>query len=120
MLAPSGPGRPHPRSFGTFPRVLGRYVREQPTISLEEAIRKMTTLPASRIGITDRGSLTVGAAADIVVLDPHSIADTSTFDDPWQLARGVHTVLVNGTPTLLDGEFTKNHAGRLLQKRKPA
>ncbi|AWT52163.1 N-acyl-D-amino-acid deacylase family protein [Mycolicibacterium smegmatis] len=120
MLAPSGPGRPHPRSFGTFPRVLGRYVREQPTMSLEEAIRKMTTLPASRIGITDRGSLTVGAAADIVVLDPHSIADTSTFDDPWQLARGVHTVLVNGTPTLLDGEFTKNHAGRLLQKRKPA
>lgn len=120
MLAPVGPGKPHPRSFGTFLRVLGRYVRDQPAIPLEEAIRKMTTLPASRIGVTDRGSLTVGAAADIVVLDPDSVTDTSTYDDPWQLARGVCTVLVNGTPTLLDGEFTKNHAGRLLEKRGPA
>jgi N-acyl-D-amino-acid deacylase len=120
MLARTGPGRPHPRSFGTFPRVLGRYVRDQGTMTLEEAIRKMTTLPASRIGVADRGSLTVGAAADVVVLDPDSIADTSTFDDPWQLARGVRTVLVNGTPALLDGSFTGHRAGTLLEKRRPA
>jgi N-acyl-D-amino-acid deacylase len=120
ILARTGPGRPHPRSFGTFPRVLARYVRDQGVMTLEEAIRKMTTLPASRIGVTDRGSLTVGAAADVVVLDPDSIADTSTFDDPWQLARGVRTVLVNGTPAMLDGDFTGRRTGRLLQKGGPA
>jgi N-acyl-D-amino-acid deacylase len=116
MLAPTGPGRPHPRSFGTFPRVLGRYVRTEGALGLEDAIRKMTSLPASRIGVADRGTLAVGAAADVVVFDPDSIHDTSTFDDPWQLARGVRTVLVNGTPAVLDGEFTGRRAGRLVAK----
>jgi len=118
MLASAGIGRPHPRSFGTFPRVLGRYVRDQGVLALEEAIRKMTSLPASRIGVTDRGSLMVGAAADVVVLRPDSIRDTSTYDDPWQLAQGVRTVLVNGTPALLDGEITGRRGGRLVEKRR--
>lgn len=117
ILAPTGHGRPHPRSFGTFPRVLGRYVREQATVTLEEAIRKMTSLPASRIGVTDRGTLRVGAAADVVVLDPDTIRDTSTYDAPWQLAQGVRTVLVNGEAALVDGAVTGRRAGRLVERR---
>ncbi len=118
VLTPTGAGRPHPRSFGTFPRVLGRYVREQGTLRLEEAIRKMTSLPASRIGLDDRGVLAVGAAADVVVFDPSTVDDASTFDDPWQLARGVRTVLVNGTPAVLDGKVTGARAGRLVSRSK--
>jgi N-acyl-D-amino-acid deacylase len=118
MLAPAGAGRPHPRSFGTFPRVLGRYVRDQGVLTLEEAIRKMTSLPASRIGVTDRGALAVGAAADVVVLRPDSVQDTSTYEDPWQLAEGVRAVLVNGTPALLDDEVTGERGGQLITKRR--
>ncbi|BDE57464.1 amidohydrolase family protein [Rhodococcus hoagii] len=118
VLTPTGAGRPHPRSFGTFPRVLGRYVREQGTLRLEEAIRKMTSLPASRIGLDDRGVLAEGAAADVVVFDPSTVDDASTFDDPWQLARGVRTVLVNGTPAVLDGKVTGARAGRLVSRSK--
>ncbi|REE77504.1 N-acyl-D-amino-acid deacylase [Rhodococcus wratislaviensis] len=120
MLAASGEGRPHPRSFGTFARVLHRYVREGGVLTIEEAVRKMTSLPASRIGVGDRGVLRPGAIADVAVLDPDAVTDTSTFTDPWQLAQGVRSVLVNGTPAILDGEFTGRHAGRLVEKRKPA
>src|SRR5262245_62696383 len=71
-------GKPHPRSYGTFPRVLGRYVREQRLLTLEEAVRKMTALPARRLGLTDRGTLAVGGRADVVVLDPARVQDTAT------------------------------------------
>lgn len=118
VLTPSGTGRPHPRSFGTFPRVLSRYVREQRVVGLEEAIRKMTSLPASRIGLDDRGVLEVGAAADVVVFDPNTVEDTSTFDSPWQLARGVDTVLVNGALAVVDGKVTGVRAGRLVDRSK--
>lgn len=111
----SGRGRPHPRSFGTFARVLGHYVRDRGVLTLEEAVRKMTSLPASRIRIADRGVLREGAAADIAVFDPATVTDNSTFDNPWQLASGFCTVLVNGVPTLLDGQSTGDRAGRILR-----
>jgi N-acyl-D-amino-acid deacylase len=111
----SGKGRPHPRSFGTFARVLGRYVRERGLLTLEEAVRKMTSLPASRIRIADRGVLRVGAAADIAVFDPATVTDNSTFDNPWQLAGGFSTVLVNGVPTLLNGQTTGRAGGQVLR-----
>ncbi len=110
----SGNGRPHPRSFGTFARVLGRHVRERGLLTLEEAVRKMTSLPASRIRVADRGVLREGAAADIAVFDPATVTDNSTFDNPWRLAGGFSTVLVNGVPTLLNGQSTGNAAGRIL------
>jgi N-acyl-D-amino-acid deacylase len=115
-MTATGQGRPHPRSFGTFARVLGKYVREEHTLSLEDAIRKMTSLPASRIGVTDRGVVEEGFAADIAIFDPATITDNSTFDDPWQLATGVTSVLVNGVPTLIDGQATGSHAGQLVRK----
>ena len=116
MHAPAGPGRPHPRSFGTFARVLGRYVRDERTLTLEDAIRKMTSLPASRIRVTDRGMLAPSMAADVVILDPNTIEDTSTFDAPWQLARGVRDVFVNGIPTVSGGDLTGHRGGRLLER----
>ncbi|MDV7085644.1 N-acyl-D-amino-acid deacylase family protein [Rhodococcus opacus] len=120
ILAASGEGRPHPRSFGTFARVLRRYVLDEGILTIEEAIRKMTSLPASRIGVEDRGVLRPGAVADVAVLDTDAVTDTATFTDPWQLARGVRSVLVNGTPAILDGEFTGRRAGQLVEKGKPA
>ncbi|RZL81007.1 MAG: D-aminoacylase [Rhodococcus sp. (in: high G+C Gram-positive bacteria)] len=115
-MTATGDGHPHPRSFGTFARVLGKYVRDEHALPLEEAIRKMTSLPASRIGVTNRGTLRAGNAADIVVFDPSTIIDTSTFDDPWHLATGVRTVLVNGIPTLLEGRTTGATGGQLISK----
>ena len=89
-------GKPHPRTFGTFARVLGHYVREKQVISLAEAIRKMTSAPAQRLGLSDRGLLWPGFKADIVVFDPEQIADQGTYTDPAQYATGVKVVLVNG------------------------
>ncbi|MER7083295.1 N-acyl-D-amino-acid deacylase [Saccharopolyspora kobensis] len=109
-----GDGRPHPRSFGTFARVLGRYVRERGVLTLEDAVRKMTSLPAARIGLADRGVLAAGKAADVVVLDPAGIIDNSTFEQPWQLASGCSAVLVNGVPVLLDGSPTGRSGGTVL------
>ncbi|MEQ3549017.1 D-aminoacylase [Pseudonocardia nematodicida] len=114
VLDAAGDGVPHPRSFGTFARVLGRYVRERGVLTLEEAVRKMTSLPASRIGLDDRGTLRVGAAADVVVLDPSGVTDRSTYTEPWQLAEGVQAVLVNGVPAVLDGATTGRTGGRVL------
>ncbi|OYO05557.1 N-acyl-D-amino-acid deacylase family protein [Enemella evansiae] len=100
VLSAAGDGRPHPRSFGTFARVLGHFVREQGLLPLAEAVRRMTGLPASRLGLTDRGVVAVGAVADLVLLDPARIIDRSTFDDPWQLADGVGQVWLAGRPAL--------------------
>ncbi|MCK5805700.1 MAG: amidohydrolase family protein, partial [Lentisphaeria bacterium] len=101
-----GAGHPHPRLYGTFPRVLARYCREKGLFSIEEAIRKMTSLPAARLGLTDRGVLRVGAWADITVFDAETIMDRSTFEDPHQYPAGIDFVLVNGEVVLDHGTHT--------------
>jgi N-acyl-D-amino-acid deacylase len=116
--APSGPlsfGKPHPRSYGTFPRVLGRYARDEGVLSLEDAVRKMTSLPASRLRLRDRGVLREGAAADVVVFDPARVADRATYDDPHRYPEGMPYVIVNGAVALDRGEGTAARAGRFLR-----
>ena len=108
-------GNPHPRSYGTFARVLGKYVREMQIMPLEEAIRKMTSLPAARFGISDRGRLAEGFFADITVFDPATIADQATFRKPHQYARGVELVLVNGQVVLEGGERSEALPGHVLR-----
>ncbi|HWD79165.1 MAG TPA: D-aminoacylase [Kribbella sp.] len=114
IMDAAGPGHPHPRNFGTFPRVLGHYARDRGLFTLGEAIRRMTSLPASRLGWSDRGVIEPGAIADLVVLDPQQVADRSTYDDPWQLSVGVRHVLVAGEPALTAGKPTGRRAGRVL------
>jgi N-acyl-D-amino-acid deacylase len=119
-LATEGPlksGVPHPRSFGTFPRVLGRYVREQQVISLQEAIRKMTSLPASILGLHDRGTIAEGKQADLVLLDPATVADRATFEDPFQYPVGIDTVIVNGQVVLDEGRHTNARPGQALRRQ---
>ena len=106
---------PHPRAYGTFARVLGVYVREKHVLSLEDAVRKMSSFPASRMGLRDRGLLRPGMKADIVVFDAATIADRATFEKPHQYAAGVSTVIVNGHVTLADGQMTSERAGRALR-----
>src|SRR5271155_4524937 len=106
---------PHPRAYGTFPRVLRKYVREEHKLSLEEAIRKFTALPAQRMRFTDRGVLKRGLWADVVVFDPQNIADRSTFSDPNQLAVGMRWVLVNGVPVIDGGQMTGARPGKVLR-----
>lgn len=118
-LATDGPlraGVPHPRNFGTFPRVLGHYVRELKVISLEEAIRKMTTLPASILGLSDRGAIKDGQWADLVIFDPATVADKATFEDPFQYPVGIDTVLVNGEVVLDEGKHTNARPGKVLKR----
>lgn len=118
-LSTEGPlraGVPHPRSFGTFPRVLGRYVRELKVIPLQEAVRKMTSLPAEILGIRDRGTLKEGMWADVVIFDPLTVADKATFEDPFQYPVGIDTVLVNGTVVLDDGKHTNARPGKVLRR----
>jgi len=109
-----GRGAPHPRSYGTFVRVLGRYVRERKVIPLEEAVRKMTSLPAARLRLPDRGLLRPGMKADVTVFDAARVADKATFQNPHQYAEGVRDVLVNGKPVVLDGKLTEERPGRVL------
>jgi N-acyl-D-aspartate/D-glutamate deacylase len=108
----------HPRSTGTFPRVLGHYVREVKLLSLEEAVRKMTSLPADWIGLHDRGRIFEGQAADLVVFDPKTIADRSTWTEPAKLAVGVRDVVVNGVLVLQAGALTGAASGRYLRARR--
>ena len=110
-----GEGVPHPRNYGAFARVLGRYVREEGVLDLPVAIDKMTRLPAERLGLKDRGVLAPGYKADIVVFDPESIRDTAEFGAPHAYAEGVHHVFVNGRAALLDGELTGARPGRALR-----
>jgi dihydroorotase/N-acyl-D-amino-acid deacylase len=110
-----GEGVPHPRSYGTFARVLGRYVRERGLLSLEEAVRKMTALPAARFGLRDRGLVREGHLADLVVFDPGRILDRATFEAPHQYAEGVRLVLVNGVVAFEEGRPTAARAGRVLR-----
>ena len=118
--APSAEGvflksNPHPRAYGSFARLLGRYVREEGVISLEEAIRRLTSFPARTFGIARRGVLEPGAFADVVVFDPRRIIDRATFAEPHQYAEGVIHVFVNGVHTLRDGEHTGATAGRFVR-----
>jgi N-acyl-D-amino-acid deacylase len=118
-LAVDGPlraGVPHPRSFGTFPRVLGRYVRDLKVIPLEDAIRKMTSLPASILGLTDRGTIKTGMWADLVIFDPATVADKATFEDPFQYPVGIDSVLVNGVVVLDEGQHTNARPGKVLRR----
>jgi len=112
---PLSDGRPHPRAYGSFPRILAQYVRESKILSLEDAIRKMTSLPAQRVGIKDRGILKVGFYADIVMFDPETITDKATFENPHQYSEGMSLVLVNGKPVWENGKFTGNLPGRVLR-----
>jgi N-acyl-D-aspartate/D-glutamate deacylase len=117
-LASEGPlrrGNPHPRSFGTFPRVLGVYVRELKTLRLEDAVRKMTSLNAAKIGLHDRGLLRPGQCADIVIFNPETIIDRSTYTEPFQYAEGVSLVMVNGEFVLSDGKPTAARPGKVLR-----
>lgn len=108
------PGKPHPRSFGTNPRVLGRYAREEKVLSLEDAIRKMTSLPAQVLGLKDRGLLQEGYWADIVVFDPDKVIDTATYDNPKQYPKGIDYVLVNGSVLIDDSHHTGARPGRII------
>jgi N-acyl-D-amino-acid deacylase len=110
-----GQEHPHPRAYGTFPRILRKYVREDRLLTLEDAIRKFTALPAQRMRLTDRGVLKQGMWADVVVFDPDQITDKATFEDPNQLSVGMQYVFVNGVPVLLEGKATSALPGRVLR-----
>jgi N-acyl-D-amino-acid deacylase len=114
-----GKGRPHPRSFGTFPRVLSRYVREYHLLTLEGAIRKMTSLPASRIGLGNRGLIRAGMAADVVIFDPSGVADTATYLKPKRFPVGIEYVILNGVPVVARGKFLGKLDGRVLRHDRP-
>jgi N-acyl-D-amino-acid deacylase len=112
-----GVGGKHPRSAGTFPRVLGRYVREQHWLTLQEAVRKMTSLPASRLKLADRGLIRPGMKADLVLFDADKVIDRSTFRDPGLLPEGIENVFVNGVEVWRNGAVTGERPGRALRKR---
>ena len=119
-LATSGPlrnGVPHPRNFGTFPRVLGKYVREEHVITLEQAVHKMSGLTASQLHIADRGLIKDGLAADLVIFDPATVADRATFTDPFQYPVGIPTVIVNGRVVLDEGRHTGERPGIVIHGR---
>jgi len=113
-------GRPHPRLFGTFPRILARYVRERGVLSLPEAVRRMTALPATTFGLDNRGSIRPGYWADLVLFDPVDVRDTATYDDPQQLPEGINCVVVNGQVAFEAGAGTGVAAGRMLRFRQSA
>ena len=111
-----GREHPHPRAFGTFPRILRKYVREEKLLTLEDAIRKFTSLPAGRMRFADRGVLKAGMWADVVVFDPETVRDLATFDQPNQLSEGMRFVLVNGVPVIEEGKMTNALPGKVLTR----
>jgi N-acyl-D-amino-acid deacylase len=117
-VAPDGPFgaiRPHPRTYGSFTRILGRYVREQQLLTLETAIRKMTSLAAQRVGLTERGLVRAGMYADVTVFDPATVADSATFENPHRPSVGIQHVFVNGQAVIRDGKLTDARPGRALR-----
>jgi N-acyl-D-amino-acid deacylase len=118
-LAPTGVvsrGKPHPRAYGTWPRVLGKYSRDEKHISLEEAVRKMTSLPAEIIGLEDRGLVAAGKMADLVIFDPDTVGDRATFENPHVFPVGIDWVIVNGVPVVEEGVQSQRLPGRVLRK----
>jgi N-acyl-D-amino-acid deacylase len=115
-LAQFGEGHPHPRWYGTFPRVLGVYVRERKVLTLEQAIHKMTGMPAARLGLRDRGGVAEGNYADLVVFDPTTVRDRATFEVPHQYPEGIDYVLVNGVPAVDAGRYLNARPGRVLRR----
>src|SRR5262249_32159943 len=109
-----GRAKPHPRSYGTFARVLGVYVREKHVLTLEDAVRKMTAFPAARLRLIDRGVLRPGMKADIAVFDPATVRDTATYEKPHQYAEGFSAVIVNGRIVYANGQMTAARPGRVL------
>jgi N-acyl-D-amino-acid deacylase len=112
---PTARGKPHPRGFGSFPRYLGRYVRDSGLMDMNEAIRRITLLPAVTFGIRDRGILKEGAFADIVIFDHRKIIDRATYDDPFLKSEGMYYTLINGEPAIWEGQLTSRRAGRILK-----
>jgi dihydroorotase/N-acyl-D-amino-acid deacylase len=110
-----GQAHPHPRAYGTFPRILSKYVREEKVLTLEDAIRKFSALPAQRMRLTDRGVLKAGMWADVVIFDPATVHDRATFDNPNQLSEGMDYVLVNGVPVIEAGKMTGALPGTVLR-----
>jgi N-acyl-D-amino-acid deacylase len=115
-LTEPGTGHPHPRWYGAFPRVLGHYVREKKVLPLAEAVRKMTSLSAARVGLAQRGQVKPGWFADLVVFDPKTIIDKATFEKPHQYPEGIHHVFINGTAAIEGGKFLKVRAGKVLRR----
>jgi N-acyl-D-amino-acid deacylase len=113
-----GIGSRHPRGAGTYPRVLGHYVRELQWLTLPEAIKKMTSIPAARFKLSDRGLIRPGFKADLVLFDPQTIIDRATFQNPESVAEGVKRVFVNGTEVWADGRVTGDRPGRALRRAK--
>ena len=109
-------GKPHPRAFGTFPRVLKRYVRDTGLLRLEEAVRRMTSLPARRLGLRERGEIKAGAFADLVVFDDQLVGDTATYEEPYRYPDGICHVIVNGVMAVRDGGSTGLRGGRVLRR----
>ena len=116
IAGPLRVGNPHPRNFGTFPRVLGKYVRQENLLSLEDAVRKMTSLNANKVGLHDRGLVKIGFAADIVIFNAETVIDQSTYTVPFAYPLGIPYVIVNGLITIKDGEHTGTRAGTALRK----
>ena len=110
-----GKEHPHPRAYGTFPRILRKYVREEHVLTLPDAIRKFSALPAQRMRLTDRGVLKKGMWADVVIFDPATIRDLATYDNPNQLSEGMDYVLVNGVPVIANGKMTGALPGKVLR-----
>ena len=109
--------KPHPRTFGTFPRVLSRYVREEKVLALENAVFKMTGMPAARMGLWDRGLIRPGMKADITVFDPDTIIDKATFENPSQYPVGIPYVMLNGVMVVEEGDTTGKIAGRVIRRK---
>jgi N-acyl-D-amino-acid deacylase len=107
--------KPSPRTYGSFPRILGQFVRDEALLSLEEAIRRMTSAPAARLGLKERGMLRDGAVADVVVFDPQTVKSNATYDEPRQFPDGIEHVIVNGVPVVENGVHTGATPGRALR-----
>jgi len=116
LTGPKAEGHPHPRNFGTFPRIIARYVREKKLLTLAQAVRKMTALPAAAFGLAGRGRLAAGCFADLAVFNPKTFADAATYGEPAQPARGLVHLFVNGRPVILNGAQTGERPGRLLRR----
>ncbi len=118
-LTALGEGVPHPRNYGTFPRVLGKYVREDHVLTLEEAVHKMTGMPAARLRLSDRGCLRAGCVADLTIFDAATVRDVGTFTDPHHYPEGIPWVLVNGEPVIANSVFTSARPGRVIRRPAP-